>query len=53
MENGIYKIGLVMKSLQADFFQEMRTGAETFAASQSDIELISVGTTSQQRLKPR
>lgn len=51
MENGIYKIGLVMKSLQADFFQEMRTGAETFAASQTDIELISVGTTSQTEIE--
>jgi ribose transport system substrate-binding protein len=41
------KIGLVMKSLQADFFREMKEGAENYAASRDDIELISVGTDTQ------
>ena len=43
----VYKIGLVMKSLQADFFQTMQSGAIDFASSRSDIELICVGTQSQ------
>jgi ribose transport system substrate-binding protein len=40
-------IGLVMKSLQAEFFQEMEKGACSFAQSQSDFELRTVGTSSQ------
>lgn len=41
------KIGLVMKSLRADFFREMKEGAETYAETHDNIELISVGTDSQ------
>ncbi|MBP1640307.1 MAG: LacI family transcriptional regulator [Bacteroidetes bacterium] len=41
------KIGLIMKSLQAEFFQEMKKGAQAFAATRNDFELITVGTNSQ------
>jgi ribose transport system substrate-binding protein len=41
------RIGLVMKSLQAEFFQEMKKGAIDFASKQSMIELITVGTNTQ------
>lgn len=44
-------IGLVMKSLQAEFFQEMKKGAEAFAKKQSSFELISVGTSSQTEIE--
>jgi len=40
-------IGLVMKSLQAEFFQEMKKGAEAFAREQNSFELIIVGTPNQ------
>lgn len=40
-------IGLVMKSLQADFFQNMRIGALEFAEKRTDFELITVGTDNQ------
>ncbi|MFO7657689.1 MAG: substrate-binding domain-containing protein [Bacteroidales bacterium] len=40
-------IGLVMKSLQAEFFQEMQKGALEFARKSNDFELITVGTSSQ------
>jgi len=40
-------IGLVMKSLQAEFFQEMKKGAEAFARKQNSFELIIVGTPNQ------
>lgn len=40
-------IGLVMKSLQAEFFQEMEKGACSFAQSQTAFELITVGTSTQ------
>lgn len=42
-----YKIGLVMKSLQADFFQVMQEGAIQYANSLPELELICVGTASQ------
>ena len=42
-----HAIGLVMKSLQAEFFQEMQKGALEFAQNQDDFELITVGTDSQ------
>ncbi len=44
-------IGLVMKSLQAEFFQEMEKGACNFAQSQSDFELITVGTSTQTEIE--
>ncbi|MDP2038712.1 MAG: substrate-binding domain-containing protein, partial [Ignavibacteria bacterium] len=40
-------IGLVMKSLQAEFFQEMKKGALEFAEKQNIFELITVGTSAQ------
>lgn len=43
----MYKIGLVMKSLNADFFKTMRDGAVAYAASRDDLELVCVGTDSQ------
>ena len=44
---GHYKIGLVMKSLQAAFFQVMQEGAIQYANSLPELELICVGTDSQ------
>lgn len=40
-------IGLVMKSLQAEFFQEMEKGARNYAQTQTTFELITVGTSTQ------
>jgi ribose transport system substrate-binding protein len=40
-------IGLVMKSLQAEFFQEMKKGALEFSRQQNGFELITVGTNTQ------
>ncbi|MDD3321056.1 MAG: sugar ABC transporter substrate-binding protein [Paludibacter sp.] len=40
-------IGLVMKSLQAEFFQEMKKGALEFAEKQNGFELVTVGTSTQ------
>lgn len=42
-----YRIGLVMKSLQAAFFQVMQEGAIQYANSLPGLELICVGTDSQ------
>lgn len=42
-----YQVGLVMKSLQADFFKAMQEGAEQFARSLPQLELICVGTATQ------
>ncbi|MDP4204120.1 MAG: sugar ABC transporter substrate-binding protein [Bacteroidota bacterium] len=47
MNKGKAVIGLVMKSLQAEFFQEMKKGALAFAATHNDFELITVGTNTQ------
>lgn len=43
----MYKVGLVMKSLQADFFKDMQRGAEQFVDREKCCELISTGTQSQ------
>jgi ribose transport system substrate-binding protein len=40
-------IGLVMKSLQAEFFQEMEKGAIAFAKQQNSFDLKTVGTANQ------
>jgi ribose transport system substrate-binding protein len=45
--NSKVKIGLVMKSLGAEFFQEMKKGAVAFAEKHDDFELICVGTSTQ------
>ena len=42
-----YHIGLVMKSLQADFFKAMQSGAVDYAATRPDINLTCVGTGTQ------
>lgn len=44
-------IGLVMKSLQAEFFQEMKKGALEFAGKQDGFELIVVGTSNQTEIE--
>lgn len=47
MENKKYTVGLVMKSLQADFFKEMQKGAEEFVDKEQCCRLVSTGTQSQ------
>ncbi len=42
-----YRIGLVMKSLNANFFEVMQNGALCFAEKHPEIDLICRGTTSQ------
>ena len=42
-----YKIGLVRKSLQADFFKVMKEGAIRYAASLPFLDLVCVGTATQ------
>ena len=44
-------IGLVMKSLQAEFFQEMKKGALEFASKHDGFELIVVGTSNQTEIE--
>ncbi|MBB3188762.1 sugar ABC transporter substrate-binding protein [Microbacter margulisiae] len=44
-------IGLVMKSLKAEFFQTMRKGALKFAAEQNNFQLITTGTNSQTEIE--
>lgn len=44
-------IGLVMKSLQAEFFQEMEKGALEFTQKQNNFELITVGTSNQTEIE--
>lgn len=44
-------IGLVMKSLNAEFFKSMQKGAELFSASHDEYRLISVGTDSQTEIE--
>lgn len=49
--NSKIRIGLVMKSLGAEFFQEMKKGALTFAEKQNNFELICVGTSTQTEIE--
>ena len=44
-------IGLVMKSLEADFFQDMKKGAIEYAEKRGDLKLIPVGTESQTEIE--
>jgi ribose transport system substrate-binding protein len=46
-----YRVGLVMKSLNAEFFQEMKKGALEFARNKSSLELKIVGTESQTEIE--
>lgn len=48
---GKITIGLVMKSLKAEFFKSMQKGAELFSASHDEYRLISVGTDSQTEIE--
>lgn len=47
----IVTIGLVMKSLQAEFFQAMQRGAEEHTARQERYRLIAVGTDTQTEIE--
>ncbi len=47
MKKENYTIGLVMKSLRADFFKEMQRGAEEYVKAEKCCELISLGTDTQ------
>jgi ribose transport system substrate-binding protein len=47
MKDKLPVIGLVMKSLEAEFFQEMKQGAVDYVLKRGDLELIPVGTRSQ------
>lgn len=44
-------LGLVMKSLQAEFFQEMKKGALEFAQNNSSFDLVTLGTSNQSEAK--
>ena len=44
-------VGLVMKSLEAEFFQDMKKGAINYAKKRGDLELIPVGTESQTEIE--
>lgn len=47
MSNNLPVVGLVMKSLEAEFFQEMKKGAIDYAEKRGDLQLIPVGTENQ------
>lgn len=51
MKDSKAKIGLVMKSLNADFFKDMQTGAEKYVRDTDCCELISVGTDTQTEIE--
>ncbi|MDD4970097.1 MAG: substrate-binding domain-containing protein [Paludibacter sp.] len=44
-------IGLVMKSLEAEFFQEMKKGALAFAELENSFDLITLGTSTQTEIE--
>lgn len=46
-----FVIGLVMKSLQAEFFQEMKKGALEYAGNQNNFDLITAGTGNQTEIE--
>ncbi len=45
------KVGLVMKSLQADFFKDMQRGAEEYVDAEKCCQLISAGTDTQTEIE--
>lgn len=51
MENKTPKVGLVMKSLQADFFKVMQEGAEKYVDETACCQLESVGTDTQTEIE--
>lgn len=44
-------VGLVMKSLEAEFFQDMKKGAIDYTEKRGDLELIPIGTSSQTEIE--
>jgi ribose transport system substrate-binding protein len=44
-------IGLVLKSLQAEFFLEMKKGAVEYAQNKNSFELVTVGTSTQTEIE--
>jgi ribose transport system substrate-binding protein len=51
MNHKLPVIGLVMKSLEAEFFQDMKKGAIEHVKERGDIELIPVGTQAQTEIQ--
>jgi len=51
MSNKLPVVGLVMKSLEAEFFQEMKKGAIDYAEKRGDLKLLPVGTENQTEIK--
>lgn len=51
MKNEAPRIGLVMKSLQADFFKVMQRGAEEFVNESGCCKLVSTGTDTQTEIE--
>ena len=45
------QVGLVMKSMEAEFFQEMKNGAVEYVKNRGDLELLSVGTETQTEIQ--
>ncbi len=51
MKNKLPRVGLVMKSLNADFFKDMQKGAEDFVSSTGCCELVATGTATQTEIE--
>ena len=51
MSNKLPVVGLVMKSLDAEFFQDMKKGAIDYTEKRGDLELIPVGTENQTQIE--
>jgi len=51
MKNKIPVVGLVMKSLEAEFFQAMRKGAIDYTSKRGDLKLIPAGTANQTEIE--
>lgn len=51
MKNKIPVVGLVMKSLEAEFFQTMKKGAIDYANKRGDLKLIPAGTDNQTEIE--
>ncbi len=51
MNEKLPTIGMVMKSLESEFFQDMKKGAVDYVEQRGDLELIPVGTQSQTEIR--
>lgn len=51
MKNKIPVVGLVMKSLEAEFFQAMKKGAIDYTSKRGDLKLIPAGTANQTEIE--